>query len=282
MRYIFATVALVAAVAAQDCQTTVPYKFETTQVNATLSAAQKRAFLERRVTTCTNAPVTVLKAGNLTDQDGSQGSILHPADKAAKNSQYQFDPQEQLQPGSLATGFCVNSNNTLSHPTYNGSPSAIFYNCHSTDSDGTIESKLYGDASLGFGPPALCSEVFLQVIECSGGVATESVHNYGGTTESVPSSTGSAISVSATSEAASATSAVEVTTGATTPTAAPAPYPVSNATTPVVSGSAAPSGSSSATTSAPATFTPGSGANVLAVGGQVLAGVAAIGAFALF
>jgi len=234
--------------------------------------------ISKRVAECTQTPVVTLKNGILIDQDNRQGEVVI-------NHQFQFD--KPLQTAIYQTGFCINQNNTLSI-----GGSAIFYSCIS----GTF-SNLY-NANIG----SVCSQVYLDTVECVGGIASGTSSPSGSSaTSSASSSTQSASSASSTPVATTPTttpatipattpSSTPATTPATSASLAPVPYPVGNSTTAAGTASAGLQGSTSASTStsagtsktSPAAYQPSSGANVLAMGGQVLAGVAAIGAYALF
>lgn len=281
MKYAVAAAALAAAVSAQSCLDTVPYTFQLIPVNVSESTHSGKRDLGKvslfppslhaciltiwkRVAQCSQTPVVTLQGGVLHDQDNRQGEVV-------VNHQFQFD--KPLQAALFQTGFCINQNTTLSI-----GGSAIFYSCIS----GTF-SNLY-NADIG----SVCSQVYLDAVECIGGVSSNSA------TLSASTSTQSASSMSSTSVATTSAS-----TPATTPVSIPAtsaimssmasmPYPVGNSTTAAGTASAAPKGSTSTATTAgtsktsPAVYQPSSGANVLAMGGQLLAGVAAVGAYALF
>ena len=190
-----------------------------------------------------------LKNGILIDERGYQGEVV-------SNTQFQFDPVDKLQPGRIYdSGFCVNGNKTLSI-----GGSAIFYYCIS----GNLSNLYTNDIG------SVCSEVFLDITDCGTVV-------------------GSSVSETSTSSTSSTTSTTPTTTPVVVPTPAPAPapaaaspapapYPVGNTTTPAVSGTA----TTVATTTSPVAFQPSSGANVIAIGSQLMAGIAAVGAFALF
>lgn len=291
MKYAVAAAALVAAVSAQSCLDTVPYTFQLIPVNVSESTHSGKRDLGKvsnypssshaciliilkRVAQCSQTPVVTLQGGVLHDQDNRQGEVV-------VNHQFQFD--KPLQAALFQTGFCINQNTTLSI-----GGSAIFYSCIS----GTF-SNLY-NADIG----SVCSQVYLDAVECIGGVSSNSA------TLSASTSTQSASSMSSTSVATTSAS-TPATTPASTPASTPMttpvtsaimssmasmPYPVGNSTTAAGTASAAPKGSGSTSTAttagtsktSAAVYQPSSGANVLAMGGQLLAGIAAIGAYALF
>ncbi|KAL8710129.1 MAG: hypothetical protein Q9220_005212 [cf. Caloplaca sp. 1 TL-2023] len=250
MKYIVALAALSAAVSAQTppgCSTNSGGTFVIQPKNITDSPTQ---FDKRQVKTiCGSTPIVTLTNGVLKDQNGRTGEVV-------ANAQFQFD--NPLQSGAIFTdGFSICQNSSLAV-----GGSTIFYQCLS----GTFYN-LY-QASQG----KQCNAVYINTIACeSSGSTSASIGS---------SSSASTTSMMTSSAAAPATPATTMTTPAPAPAPAPSapaavPYPVSNTTAP------APSGTGS-TTPAPSPFVPGSGATTLIVGGNLVALVAAIGAFALF
>lgn len=295
MKYAVAAAALVAAVSAQSCMNSVPYTFQLIPVNVSESTHAARRDLgkvslecpsahacmlttSKRVAQCTQTPIVTLQNGILHDQDNRQGEVV-------VNHQFQFD--KPLQPALFQTGFCINQNTTLSI-----GGSAIFYSCIS----GSF-SNLY-TADIG----SVCSQVYLDAVECVGGVSSNSATLSASTSAQSASST-SASSVATTSASTSATTPASTPSSTPSPTPmttpqtsvtmssmASIPYPVGNSTTAAGTASAAPKGSGSTSTAttagtsktSPPAYQPSSGANILAMGGQLFAGAAAVGAYALF
>lgn len=272
MKYAVAAAALVAAVSAQSCMNSVPYTFQLIPVNVSESTPSARRDLgkvsleslssdacmlttTKRVAECTKTPVVTLQNGILIDQDNRQGEVV-------VNHQFQFD--KPLQPALFQTGFCINQNTTLS---IDGS--AIFYSCIS----GSF-SNLY-NADIG----SVCSQVYLDAVECVGGVSSKSA-TLSATTSTQSASSTSSSSVATTSASTSATTPLTTPkTSAIMSSMASVPYPVGNSTTAAGTASATTAGTSK---TSPATYQPSSGANIVAMGGQLFAGAAAIGAYALF
>ncbi|KAL2055441.1 hypothetical protein ABVK25_004249 [Lepraria finkii] len=258
MKYTVALLALAAAVSAQTppgCSTSFSGSFEIAPVNITGSSKRDLAMYKRQTGACTSTPIITLENGKLTDQEGRTGEIV-------SNAQFQFD--NPTQSGTLFTsGFSICSNGTLAI-----GGSAIFYSCLS----GTFDN-LYSESQGG-----QCFPIYIDTIPCTNPSGSASVAPSASETTVMESSTVSSAGTTLMTSAPVVTSA-PVSLAPMTMTMA-APFPVSNSTTPA--GPTASSPTISATPSAPATFTPGSGANMLAVGSKLVAGVAGLAGLAMF
>ncbi|KAK0510600.1 hypothetical protein JMJ35_007032 [Cladonia borealis] len=263
----YSTVALLAFVAAASaqsppgCVSSQSGTFQISPVNITSSSKRDLNIFKRQSEqACDSTPIITLSNGKLTDQDGRTGEIV-------SNEQFQFD--NPTQSGALFTsGWSICSNGTLSI-----GGSSVFYSCNS----GSF-NNLYHE-SVG----AQCFPVFIDTIPCVGPSGSASAAPV---TSSTPSSTPAASSSPVASSTPVTTSAPVVssvpTTMAPITMTAPAPFPVAaNSTTAATGTAVASTAPTKATTSAPATFTAGSGANMLAAGSKLFAGMVGLVAFAM-
>ncbi|KAL8744313.1 MAG: hypothetical protein Q9190_003427 [Brigantiaea leucoxantha] len=265
MKGVLSFLALAAYVSAQGpppgCQSSFDGSFSIRPTNITSSVMRRDTLEKRQAETCSGTPIITLKDGTLTDQEGRTGEIV-------ANRQFQFDNPVQ-QDSVFLTGFSICANGSLAV-----GGSAIFYQCASGDF-----ANLY-DQSTG----AQCDPVYIDTIPCAGsGGVTASTSATASTlsTSSTPTTTSSVMvpTVPMTPYMPTTTPVTTPTPIAPPPTLVPPPFPVSNTTTPVGTASA-PSGSPTGTT--PATFNPANGADLLAVGGKLVAAIAGAAAFAMF
>lgn len=269
MKSTTATVSLLALAASSALaqQTSYDGKFQFAKFNLTGQNIPAQGVVE-----CKSDPILELKDGILTDQLGRVGNVV-------ANDQLQFDPGEGQPDAKDNSGFEVYSNGSLA---LNGD--AIWYSCNSGSFD-----NLY-DRSIA----PYCVPVYLVTYPCSGsgtGVSSassvvSSVSMVNEPTASTPASTSAAVS----SSEAPSTTAVP-TTSASIPSApgpvvsASAPYPVGNDTIPAGTASSSSvatttAGSNPASSTSAAPF-PGA-ASTVAVGGNFVAVLAGLVAFALF
>ncbi|KAL8727009.1 MAG: hypothetical protein Q9181_005854 [Wetmoreana brouardii] len=246
MKYFVALAAAAVAVSAQNppgCVSDSPGTFVIQPVNIT---APSPKLTKRQVRTiCGSTPIVTLKGGVLTDQQDRTGEVV-------ANSQFQFDNPTQAD-ALFTSGFSICQNGTLAV-----GGSAIFYQCLNNPTE--TKAAFFNLYSQSQGPQ--CNASYINTIQCDAG----------------PGQSGSASGVSSTSSPATiATSASAPTTPATTPTSVPVPYPVGNTTAPAPTGTGAGTGP----TTSPSPFVPGSGAATLIIGGNVIALIAGIAAFAM-
>ncbi|KAL8955265.1 MAG: hypothetical protein Q9193_006816 [Seirophora villosa] len=186
--------------------------------------------------------VITLKDGALEDRSGRTGGIV-------ANGQFQFD--EIIQPDSLyLDGFSICGNGSLAV-----AGSTIFYQCLSGGFYNLYQSN----------EARQCNEVYIQTIPCSGDGSAAANPSSGSASASTPMTSSAAAPV------VSTTSAVP----SVVPTTESAPFPVpSNATAP------GPTATGTGVTPPPPVFT--GAASTIVIGGNFVALVAAIGAFAMF
>ncbi|KAL8947970.1 MAG: hypothetical protein Q9222_005799 [Ikaeria aurantiellina] len=244
MKYIVALAALSAAVSAQTPPGCSTNSGGTFVIQPKNITDSPSQYDKRQIRTiCGSTPIVTLTDGVLKDQDDRTGEVV-------ANSQFQFD--NPLQEGAIFTdGFSICQNGTLAV-----GGDTIFFQCLS----GTFYN-LYKESQ-----GKQCNEVYINTIACEAD---------GSQSASVGSTSAATMTSMMPSSAAAPETMMTTPAPAPATTASAAPYPVANTTAPAPSGTGA-------TTPAPSPFVPGSGAATLIVGGNLVALVAAIGAFAFF
>ncbi|KAL9586368.1 MAG: hypothetical protein Q9212_000940 [Teloschistes hypoglaucus] len=253
--YIALAAAFVAAVSAQNPPGCDSDRSGTFVINPVKIGAASPMLNKRQVKTiCGSTPIITIKGGVLTDQLGRTGGVVG-------NSQFQFD--NPIQTNSLFTsGFSICQNTSLAV-----GGSAIFYQCLN---DPTPTKPAFNNLYFKSQGPQ-CNASYIETIFCDAPAG---------------SSSGSSSAASQPATSAPTTKATSLPATPATPITTPAavPYPASNTTATAPKGTASGSGSGSTTTGSkpsPSPFVPGSGAATLVLGGNVVALLAGIAAFAM-
>ncbi|KAL9009174.1 MAG: hypothetical protein Q9173_005775 [Seirophora scorigena] len=248
MKYFVALATLAAAVTAQipdGCSPNSQGPFLIANQNITNAPGQ----FDKRQTTATQScgvvdtAVFTLNDSVLTDRAGRTGGIV-------AQGQFQFD--KPVQPDSrYLDGFSICGNGSLAI-----AGSTIFYQC--------LADNYYNLYQTSQGTQ--CNEVYILTIPCTDGSAVANPSS-----ASTPASTVTPVTSSAAAPVVSTTSAAP----SLVPTTESVPFPVpSNATAP------GPTATGTGVTPPPAPFT--GAASTIVIGGNLVALVAAIGAFAMF
>ncbi|KAL8641418.1 MAG: hypothetical protein Q9228_001762 [Teloschistes exilis] len=252
MKSYIALAAFVAAVTAQNPPGCDSDRSGTFVINPVKIGAASPSLTKRQVKTiCGSTPIISIKGGVLTDQQGRTGEIV-------ANSQFQFD--NPVQANSLfLSGFSICQNTSLAV-----GGSAVFYQCLNNP---TPDKPAFNNLYLKNQGPQ-CNASYIETIFCDAPAGS----NSGSSSASQPA-TNAPTTV--------ATSSPMPATPKTTPmtTAASVPYPVANTTAAAPKGTASGTG---VTSPSPSPFKPGSGASTLIIGGNVVALIAGIAAFAMF
>ncbi|KAI4251008.1 MAG: hypothetical protein LQ352_005126 [Teloschistes flavicans] len=261
MKTFFAVAAFVAAVSAQNPPGCDSDRSGTFVINPIKIGVASKMLTKRQVKTiCGSTPIVTIKGGVLTDQNGRTGEVV-------ANSQFQFD--NPIQTDSLFTsGFSICQNTSLAV-----GGTAIFYQCLNNP---TPTKAAFNNLYLKNQGPQ-CNASYIETIFCDAPGGT------GGSSSAASQPATSAPTTVATSSVAPttlSTPAAPVITPVTTP--ASKPYPVGNTTAPVPSGTASGSTTTGTKSPSPSPFTPGSGASTLVLGGNVVALLVGMAAFAMF
>ncbi|KAI4115270.1 MAG: hypothetical protein LQ345_004103 [Seirophora villosa] len=253
MKSFVALAALAAAVTAQipdGCSTNSQGSFLISTQNVTGAPGQ---FDKRQITAsqaCGNDDTAVITLNDsvLEDRAGRTGGIV-------ANGQFQFDEDVQTNSRYL-DGFSICGNGSLAV-----AGSTIFYQCLS----GSFYNLYQANEA------EQCNEVYILTIPCSGGGSAAANPSSASASASTPASTATPATSSAAAPVVSTTSPAP----SVVPTTESAPFPVpSNATAP------GPTATGTGVTPPPPAFT--GAASTIVIGGNLLALVAAIGAFAMF